>query len=117
MRISIDTPNIYGNELSPDLNRWFTNIVDQINSAFSNIISDRTANLTGSGAGPYSVDVVGMTAASIITATIQTSTNPVSIVSVTAKDGGFDITFSADPGAVCTVNYMTYISNWAAQGV
>ena len=119
MRLNIDTPPIQGNQLPAELNRWFSNIVDQVNFMFGNIVANRTSNLSGSGAGPYGVDVPGMTADSIITASIQTSTNAVNIVSVTARalpTTGFDILFSADPGLVCTVNYIAFISNWEAQG-
>ncbi len=116
MRLNIDTPQIQGNELPPDLNRWFSNIVDQINSMFGNVISERTDNIGGAGAGPISVVVAGLTAESIVTASIQSSTNAVEIQKVTATSTGFDILFSGDPGASCFVNYIAFISPWEAQG-
>lgn len=75
----------------------------------TNIKANRTANIGGAGAGPISVAVAGMTAASIITANIQASSNVVSVSKVTATSTGFDILFSADPGATATVNYITFI--------
>ena len=117
MRLSIDTPQIQGNELPADLNRWFTNIVDQLNTNFGNIIADVTANIGGAGAGPISVAVPGMTASSVIVATLQSSSNPVSILSTTATSTGFNIIFSGDPGASAIVNYVAFITAWSAQGV
>jgi hypothetical protein len=75
----------------------------------ANIKAARTANIGGGGAGPISVVVAGVTAASIITGTIQVSSNPVTIESITATATGFDILFSADPGATCTVNYIAFV--------
>lgn len=117
MRLNIDTPQVQDNELSPDLNRWFTNIVDQINFMFGNIVADRTGNIGGAGAGPLSVAVAGMTANSIVIATIQASSNPVTVQKVTATSTGFDILLSGDPGANLTVNYTVFIAPWTAQGV
>lgn len=74
------------------------------------VVAARTANIGGGGAGPISVVVAGLTAASIVTASIQASTNTVSVSKVTATATGFDILFSADPGATCTVNYIAYIA-------
>lgn len=73
------------------------------------VVANRTANIGGGGAGPISVVVAGLTAASIVTASIQASSNPVEIQKVTATATGFDILFSGDPGATCTVNYIAYI--------
>lgn len=117
MRLNIDTPQVEGNDLPPDLNRWFTNLTDQINYMFGNVIADRTADIGGSGAGPISVAVKGVTANSIVGAWIQSSTNAVSIQKVTATSSGFDILFSGDPGASCFVNYIVWILPWSAQGV
>ena len=76
----------------------------------ANIKAARTANIGGGGAGPISVVVAGVTAASIITGSIQASTNPASIQKITATATGFDILFSADPGATCTVNYVAFVA-------
>lgn len=75
----------------------------------TNIIAARTANIGGAGAGPISVVVAGLTAASIVTASIQASSNPVEVQKVTATATGFDILFSGDPGATVTVNYIAFI--------
>ncbi len=75
----------------------------------ANIKADRTANIGGSGAGPLSVVVAGVTAASIITGSIQASSNPVEVQKITATATGFDILFSGDPGATCTVNYVAFV--------
>lgn len=76
----------------------------------TNILAARTANIGGGGAGPISVVVAGLTAASIVTGSIQASTNTVSVSKITATATGFDILFSADPGATCTVNYVAFIA-------
>jgi hypothetical protein len=75
----------------------------------ANIKANRTANIGGAGAGPLSVVVAGFTAASIVTASIQASSNPVEVQKVTATATGFDILFSGDPGATCTVNYVAFV--------
>ena len=75
----------------------------------TNIKANRTANIGGGGAGPISVVVAGVTAASIITGSIQASSNPVDIQKITATATGFDILFSGDPGATCTVNYVAFV--------
>lgn len=115
-RLNIDTPPIAGSPLSADLNRWFTNVTDQVNSMLGNVIADRTVDIGGGGAGPISVAVRGLAASSIVTANIHSSTNPVTIQKVTATGSGFDILFSSDPGASCFVNYNAFITPWAAQG-
>lgn len=69
-----------------------------------------TANIGGAGAGPISVVVAGLTAASVVVATVEASSNPVSVIACTATGTGFDVTFSADPGATCTLNYVAYIA-------
>jgi len=76
----------------------------------ANIKANRTANIGGAGAGPISVVVAGLTAASVVTASIQASSNPVEVQKVTATATGFDILFSGDPGATCTVNYVAFIA-------
>lgn len=75
----------------------------------TNIKAARTADIGGGGAGPLSVVVAGMTAASIIVGDIQSSSNPVTIQKITATGTGFDILFSGDPGASCFVNYVTLL--------
>lgn len=76
----------------------------------NNIIAATTANIGGGGAGPISVVVAGLTAASVVVATIESSSNAVSVVACTATATGFDVTFSADPGASCLLNYVAFIA-------
>lgn len=76
----------------------------------ANIKSATTANIGGAGAGPISVVVSGLTAASIVVASVETSSNTVSVAKCDATATGFDITFTADPGATCTVNYIAFIA-------
>ena len=76
----------------------------------TNIKAATTADIGGAGAGPISVVVAGLTAASVVVATVESSSNPVSVVACTATATGFDITFSADPGAACLVNYVAFIA-------
>lgn len=116
MRLNIDTPQIQDNELPTELNKWFTNIVDQINFMFGNIIATRSADIGGGGAGPISIAVPGMNAESIVIPSIESSTNPVTIVSATPTATGFDILFSGDPGANAFINYIVFLQPWEAQG-
>lgn len=76
----------------------------------ANIKSATTANIGGAGAGPITVSVAGLTAASVVVATIEASTNAASVIKCTAGSGSFDVTFSADPGASCTLNYVAFIA-------
>lgn len=76
----------------------------------ANIKAARTANIGGAGAGPISVAVSGLTASSVVTASIQASSNAVEVQKVTATVTGFDILFSGDPGATCTVNYVAFVA-------
>lgn len=76
----------------------------------TNIIAGRTADIGGAGAGPHSIVVAGLTAASIVTATIQASSNIVAVAKATATATGFDVLFDGDPGAAVTVNYVAFIA-------
>lgn len=78
--------------------------------AAANIIAATTADIGGGGAGPISVVVAGLTAASVVVATIESSTNTVAVAKCTATATGFDITFDGDPGAACLVNYVAFIA-------
>jgi hypothetical protein len=75
----------------------------------ANIKAATTANIGGGGAGPISVVVAGLTAASVVVATIESSSNAVSVLNCTATATGFDVTFSADPGASCLLNYVAFV--------
>ncbi len=72
--------------------------------------ANRTANIGGGGAGPINVPVVGLTTNSIVVASIESSSNPVSVIVCDAVVNAFNITFSADPGASCIISYIAYIA-------
>lgn len=74
----------------------------------TNIIAATTADIGGAGTGPIAVVVAGLTTDSVVVATVEASSNPVSVIACTATGTGFNITFSADPGAACTVNYVAF---------
>lgn len=76
----------------------------------ANIKAVTTANIGGAGAGPITVSVSGMTSSSIVVATIASSSNTVSVAKAVAGTGGFNVTFSGDPGATCTLNYVAFIA-------
>lgn len=70
----------------------------------------QTADIGGAGAGPINVVVAGLTAASVVVASIISSSNTVAVAKVAPGAGSFDITFTADPGAACVVSYVAYIA-------
>lgn len=70
----------------------------------------QTADIGGAGAGPINVVVAGVTAASVIVASIVSSSNTVAVAKVAPGAGSFDITFTGDPGAACVVSYVAYIA-------
>jgi len=74
----------------------------------ANIKAGTTANIGGSGAGPITVSVSGLTSSSVVVASIATSSNPAAVEKCIAGSAGFNITFTADPGATCTVNYVAF---------
>lgn len=76
----------------------------------ANIKAATTGNIGGAGAGPLTVTVAGLTAASVVVASIEASSNPASVIACTAGSGSFDVTLSADPGASCTLNYVAFIA-------
>lgn len=76
----------------------------------ANIVAATSGNIGGAGAGPLNVVVAGLTAASVVVATIEASTNPASVIACTAGAGSFDVTLSADPGASCLLNYVAFIA-------
>lgn len=69
-----------------------------------------TGNIGGAGAGPITVTVAGLTTSSVVVATIATSSNTVAVAKAVAGTGNFDVTFTGDPGATCTLNYIAYIA-------
>ena len=69
-----------------------------------------TGNIGGAGAGPLAVTVAGMTAASVVVATVASSSNPCYVLTALPGSGSFALTVSADPGASLIVNYIAYIA-------
>lgn len=70
-----------------------------------------TATIVAAGAGPKTIAVPGLVATSVVVANIEISLNPASVISASAGAGSFDITFSADPGAGCTVNWIAFVDS------
>lgn len=66
-----------------------------------------TATYAGGGTS-HAFVATGLTASSIVTANILTSTNSVSITKVVPSANTLTITFSADPGTGTTVNYIAF---------
>lgn len=73
--------------------------------AGARIISNTTATFAGGGT-TNSFTATGLTAAAKGSAVIRTSTNSVSITKAVPGTDTLDITFSADPGAGTTVDYI-----------
>lgn len=77
----------------------------------SQVKAGTSPNLTGSAGGPYTVTVAGLTAASVVVATVEASANAgIYVLQASAGTGNFDVLLSGDPGATCTVNYVAYIA-------
>ena len=102
-------------DFGPDMDRWLANIVDIINSAFetlneafANFITSAGIDVGGSGAGPITVTVVGLTSSGYVNVNLISSSNPVTITSVVPGNGSFDITFSGDPGASAIIVYQAF---------
>lgn len=74
-----------------------------------NIVAARSGTFAGGGT-TFNISVSGVTASSVAVANIHASTNSVSINKVTCSTNQIAITFSADPGASTTVNYIVYLA-------
>lgn len=113
----LDPPIIEQTQFGDDMNRWITNIVDIINANFTTV-SNALASLIavgqidvgGSGAGPITVTVAGLNSSNFVNVTLISSSNSVSVALVTAITNGFNITFSADPGASAVIAYQAFTS-------
>lgn len=73
----------------------------------ASVKAQTTATYAGGGTS-NAFTATGLTATSIVTANILTSTNSVSITKVVPGTNLLTITFSADPGAGTTVNYIAF---------
>jgi hypothetical protein len=69
-----------------------------------------TGNIGGAGAGPLTITVAGMTAASVVVVTVSSSSNACYALTAVAGSGSFALTMNADPGATLIVNYIAYIA-------
>ena len=87
---------------------WLKVVFDDVWSLESPVLVTATANVGGSGPGPVAVTVAGLTADSFVFPVIKSSTNTVAVAKCIATATGFNITFTADPGAACIVNYQAY---------
>lgn len=111
----VDTPIIEQTNFGPDMQRWLPNLVDIINASFTilansinNLITAQGIDVGGSGAGPINVSVVGLTSTGDVNARLVSSSNPVTISSVVPALNGFNITFSANPGASAIIFYQAF---------
>lgn len=113
----VDTPMLEETNFGPNASQWLTTLVDIVNSNFmllnqalANIflLSNAQINIGGGGAGPITVPVAGLLPSNFVSATLVSSTNPVTILSVVAGTGSFNITFSSDPGASAIIVYQAY---------
>lgn len=114
---TIDTPMLEETNFGPNAKQWLTTLVDIINANFiilnqtiSNLflLSSAQIDIGGSGAGPITVAVAGLTALNFVNVTLVSSTDPVIILSVVPGAGSFDITFSGDPGASAIIVYQVF---------
>ena len=76
----------------------------------TNIRAFQSANIGGAGAGPIEVSISGLTSASVVIATIESTSNACYVRSATPGSGQVAITFSADPGATAIVNIVAFIA-------
>jgi hypothetical protein len=114
-----DLPNVDTSQNNQGLNdlfvQWLSTTVDVLNqdidtieNALNNIIAIGVATVGGTGAGPYTVTVTGLTSTGYVQAMLLSSTNSVTIVSIVPGAGSFQITFSGDPGAGSLLKYSAY---------
>jgi hypothetical protein len=76
------------------------------------VVAQQSADIGGSGAGPIDIAVVGATTASVAVASVLSSSNAASILTVVPGVDKISVTFTADPGAAAVINYVVY---YAAQ--
>jgi hypothetical protein len=76
----------------------------------ANIKAVLSGNIGGAGAGPLTVTVAGMTAASVVVVTVSSSSNPCYATKAVAGSGSFALTMNADPGASLIINYIAFIA-------
>jgi hypothetical protein len=107
----IDTPILEQTQFGPDMQRWLPNVVDSINSNFmmvNNLITVATMDIGGGGAGPINVTVLGLMPSGSVNVNLLSSTNSVTITTVSVGTNQFSVTFSGDPGASAVISYQVY---------
>lgn len=105
--INVDPAPLYDTDFNEEFENWLSTLVDEINSNFEAIKWEVSDDIGGGGAGPIDVEVAGMTADSVVIASMVSSSNPASIIAVTPTTDKFTVTFSADPGASAIISYTT----------
>lgn len=85
----------------------FTNTTGTIAGLGAGVFAKTTAVFAGGGTSNAFV-ATGLTAASIVVATIATQAGTASIVKAVPSTNTLTVTFSADPGAGTTVNYIAF---------
>ncbi|TAL08151.1 MAG: hypothetical protein EPO02_13675 [Nitrospirae bacterium] len=69
------------------------------------------SGIGGTGVGPYSVPVTGMTSAAIVSATLQSSSAPTAAVhECISTTGSFSVVFTVDPGAGSALNWIAILN-------
>lgn len=76
----------------------------------ANIKAAQSADIGGAGAGPIDVAVAGLTASSVVVASVLSSSNTVAVAKVLPGTDKFSITFDGDPGAACVINYVAFVA-------
>ncbi len=114
---SLDTAILEQTNFDRDMKRWLSNIVDIINNNFNSLtetfqflITSSGIDIGGSGVGPITVTVVGLTTSGYVNVNIVSTSNPgITISSVVPGNGSFQITFSGDPGASAIIVYQAFM--------
>jgi len=114
----LDSPILEQTEFGPDMKNWLSNSVDILNSTIitisninNNILEVNTATVGGTGAGPYTISVLGLTSSGFVQVRLVSSTNVVTITDVTPGTNQFTVTFSADPGASAIIAFQAFSQN------
>lgn len=111
----IDTPMLEQTNFGPDMKRWLADLADFINTNFAilnqavtQLLAVGQVDVGGGGAGPLTVPVTDLLSTNFVNVTLISSSNPVTIITVTPGNGSFDVTFSADPGASAIIVYQAF---------
>jgi hypothetical protein len=111
----LDAPILEQTNFGPDMDKWISNVVDIVNSSFmtlnnvfANVLAISSVDIGGSGAGPINVSVPGLSSSGSVTVNLISSSNGVSIMTVTPGTNQFSVTFSGDPGASAIIQYIAF---------